>query len=139
MSEVAGRRPVGVSVIAVVLTIQSIIAALLGVGLIVERNSDSLLEHVDQGSSAILSYGIVAIVWAVVGLAVAWGLWTGKNPARILAGIVEVAQLAGGVYMLFAWSGHYLWQGVWQIAIALLVLWILFNRRADDFFAGRTS
>jgi hypothetical protein len=107
--------------------------------LIVERNSDSLLEHVDQGSSAILSYGIVAIVWAVVGLAVAWGLWTGKNPARILAGIVEVAQLAGGVYMLFAWSGHYLWQGVWQIAIALLVLWILFNRRADDFFAGRTS
>jgi hypothetical protein len=139
MSEAAGRRPVGVSIVAVLLAVQSIIAVLFGIGLIVERNNSSLLEHIDRSSDTILTYGIFAVVWAVVGLAVAWGLWTGKNPARILAGIVEVAQVAGGVYMLFGWSGHYLWQGVWQIAIALLVLWILFNRRADDFFAGRAS
>jgi hypothetical protein len=139
MSEAAGRRPVGVSIVAVLLAIQSVIAVLFGIGLIVERNNSSLLEHIDRSSDTVLWYGIFAIVWAVVGLAVAWGLWNGRNAARILAGIVEVAQVAGGVVMLFGWSGHYLWQGIEQIVIALVVLWILFNRRADDFFAGRAS
>jgi hypothetical protein len=41
--------------------------------------------------------------------------------------------------MLFGWSGHYLWQGIWQIVVALVVLWILFNRRSDVFFAGRAA
>jgi uncharacterized membrane protein YhaH (DUF805 family) len=83
------RRTVGVTVVAVIAFIQGIIAVVAGIGLIVERNNDSLAEHIVQP------------------------------------------------YVLFSWNGHYLWQGIWQILVALAVLWLLFNPRADAFFESR--
>lgn len=138
MSTAVGR-PVGVTVVAVIATIQGVIAVLVGLGLIVERNSSTLLEHIDQGSGAVTTYGVMGIIWGVLALLVAWGLWTGGGWARIFVAILEVLHLAGGVWLLFAWSGHYLWQGIWQIVVALIVLWLLFNPRADEFFEGRRA
>lgn len=70
---------------------------------------------------------------------VGWGLWTGADWARIVVAILELLYIAGGVYLLFAWSGHYLWQGVWQICVGAFVLWLLFNPRSDQFFEGRRA
>jgi hypothetical protein len=130
-------RPVGVTVVAVIAFIQGIIGVLMGIGLIVERNNDSLIEHIGQSSGQIQTYGWIAVIWGVLALLVGWGLWNGGDWARILVAILEVLHVAGGVYLLFAWSGHYLWQGIWQIAVGLVVLWLLFNPRSDDFFASR--
>jgi hypothetical protein len=130
-------RPVGVTVVAVIAFIQGIIGILMGIGLIVERNNDSLIEHIGQSSGQIQTYGWIAVIWSVLALLVGWGLWNGGDWARILVAILEVLHVAGGVYLLFAWSGHYLWQGIWQIAVGLVVLWLLFNPRSDDFFASR--
>jgi hypothetical protein len=130
-------RPVGVTVVAVIAFIQGIIGVLMGIGLIVERNNDSLIEHIGQSSGQIQTYGWIAVIWSVLALLVGWGLWNGGDWARILVAILEVLHVAGGVYLLFAWSGHYLWQGIWQIAVGLVVLWLLFNPRSDDFFASR--
>jgi hypothetical protein len=136
MSTALGR-PVGVSVVAIIAIIQATIAIVAGIGFIVERNSDSLLSHVDVSSDTILSYGVGAVIWGIVALFVGLALWKGANWGRIVVAIVEILYLAGGVYLLFAWGGHYLWQGVWQILIALFVLYLLFNPRADEFFEGR--
>jgi hypothetical protein len=54
-------------------------------------------------------------------------------------GILEVLNIAGGVYLLFAWSGTYIWTGIWQILIALVVLYFLFNMRAEEFFTQRRA
>jgi hypothetical protein len=138
MSTAVGR-PVGVTVIAVVATIQGIIGVLVGIGLIVERNNQSLLDQIERSSGTISTYGWVAIIWGALALLVAWALWTGQGWGRIMIAILETLHLAGGVYLLFAWGGHYLWQGVWQIVVALVVLWLLFNPRADQFFEGRST
>lgn len=136
MSATPGR-PVGVTVVAVIVFIQAIIGTLVGIGLIVERNNDSLIEAIGQSSGQIQTYGWIAVIWGLVALLVAWSLWTGGGWARIFVAIVESLHIAGGVYLLFAWSGVYLWQGVWQIIVGLVVLWLLFNPRAEQFFAGR--
>ena len=138
MSTALGR-PVGVTVVAVVATIQGVIAVLAGIGLIVERNNASLLEHADVSSGTISTYGWMAIIWGALALLVAWALWVGQNWGRIMIAILEVLHVVGGVYLIFAWNGHYLWQGIWQIVVALVVLWLLFNPRADEFFEGRTA
>lgn len=130
-------RPVGVTVVAVIAFIQGIIGVIAGIGLIVERNNDSLIEHIGQSSGQIQTYGWIAVIWGVLALLVGWGLWTGGDWARILVAILEVLYVAGGVYLLFAWSGAYLWQGIWQIIVGLAVLWLLFNPRSDEFFASR--
>jgi hypothetical protein len=133
----APRRTVGVTVVAVIAFIQGIIGILMGIGLIVERNNDSLIEHIGQSSGQIQTYGWIAVIWGVLAVFVGWGLWNAANWARILVAILEVLQIAGGVYLLFTWNGAYLWQGVWQIVVALVVLWLLFNPRADAFFESR--
>ena len=139
MSTSAVGRPARVTIVAVVVFLQGLITLIAGIGLVVERNNASLLEHVDQSSSTIATYGWIAVVWGALALLVAWGLFGGASWSRILVGILQFATVAGGVYLLFGWDGHYRWQGIEQIAVALVVLWMLFSARADAFFEGRRA
>jgi hypothetical protein len=126
-----------VTIVAVIVFIQGLIGLIAGIGLVIERNNETLLAHVDVTSSTVAAHGWAAIVAGVVALLAGWGLFGGANWARLLVGIVEVAQAAGGVYMLVAWDGHYRFQALQQIGIALVVLWMLFSAQADRFFESR--
>ena len=137
MSTTAAPRTVGVTVVAVIAFIQGIIGLVGGIGLIIERNNDSLVEHIGQSSGTVQTYGWMMVIWGALALLVGWGLWTAGNWARLMLGVLETLHIAGGVYLLFAWDGHYLWQGIWQIIVGLFVLWLLFNPRADAFFESR--
>jgi hypothetical protein len=130
-------RPISVSVVAIVAFIQGIIAIAAGIGLVVERNDSNLLEHIDRSSGTLSTYGVISIIWGALALLVGYGLWHGGGWARIVVAILQILALAGGVYMLFAWNGSYVWQGIWQIIVSLFVLWLLFNPRADEFFYRR--
>lgn len=133
------HRPVGVAIVAIVAFVQAFFAIIAGLALIIERNDSELIAHIDRSSGHITTYGVLAIIWGAVTFFVAWGLWHGANWARIVVGILEVLNIAGGVYLLFAWSGTYIWTGIWQILIALVVLYFLFNMRAEEFFTQRRA
>jgi hypothetical protein len=137
MTTAAVHRPVGVTVIAIIAFVQAILNILAGLGLIIERNDADLRAHVDVSSGTLTTYGLLAIIWGAVALFVAFGLWNGANWARILVAVLEFLVIAGGVWLLFAWSGTYLWQGIWQILIGLVVLYLLYNARAEEFFEQR--
>ncbi len=131
------HRTIGVTVVAVVLFIQAILGLAVGIGLVVEASNSSLIEHINQSSGTIQAYGWSAIVWSVVAGLVGFGLWKGASWSRIVVAIMEALKIGGGIYLMFSWSGHYLWQGIWQIGIALFVLWLLFNPRSDEFFGSK--
>ena len=132
-------RPVGVTTVAVIAFVQSSFGILGGLALIIERNDRELIAHVGQSNGQITTYGVAAIIWGVVTFFAALGLWNGANWATILVGILEVSNVAAGLYLLFAWSGTYIWNGIWQIGIALLVLYFLFGSRGDEFFSRRAT
>jgi hypothetical protein len=129
-------RPVGVTTVAVIAFVQSSFGILGGLALIIERNDRELIAHVGQSNGRITTYGVAAIIWGVVTFFAALGLWNGANWARILVGILEATNVAAGLYLLFAWSGTYIWNGIWQIGIALLVLYFLFGSRATSSSRG---
>ena len=139
MTTGAVSRPVGVAIVAIVAFVQAFFAIFGGLALIVERNSNELLTHVDSSSNTVTTYGVLAIIWGAVAFFVAWGLWHGANWARIVVGILEALSIAGGVYLLFAWGGTYIWTGLWQILIALIVLYFLFGARGEAFFSQRRA
>jgi hypothetical protein len=139
MSTTAVGRPFGISVVAIIAIVQGVIALVAGIGLVIERNDDDLLAHLDVSSGSVGTYGWLAIIWGVLALLVGFALWGGAEWARVVVAVLEVLHLAGGIYLLFAWSGTFLWQGIWQILVAALILWLLFNPRADEFFAGRRA
>ena len=132
-------RPIGVSVVAIIAFIQGIIAIVAGIGLIFERNDSNLLEHIDRSSGTLSTYGVISVIWGAVALLVGYGLWHAASWARMVVTILQIFAIAGGVYLLFGWSGHYVWQGIWQILISLFVLWLLFNPRAEEFFYRRAG
>jgi hypothetical protein len=132
-------RPVGVTIVAVIVFVQAFFAVLGGLALIVERNNGDLLSQIEQSSGRVTTYGVAAIVWGLIAFFVARGLWNGAEWARIIIGILQVLNIAGGVYLLFAWSGTYIWQGIWQVGIALFVLYLLFGARGGRFFESRSN
>ena len=137
MTTAAVHRPVGVAIVAILGFVQAIFSFLTGIALIVERNNSALREHVDNSSGVITSYGVGAIIWGVLAFFVALGLWNGAAWARIVVAILQAIAIGGGVYLLFAWGGTYIWSGLWQILIALIVLYFLYGTRSEDFFASR--
>jgi hypothetical protein len=131
------HRPVGVTVIAVIAFIQATFSILGGIALLIERNSSALIDQIDRSSGTITTYGVAAIIWGIVAFFVAWGLWGGAPWARIIVTIVELLAIGGGIYLLFAWGGTYVWNGIWQILIGLVVLALLYGGRSDEFFGAR--
>jgi uncharacterized membrane protein (DUF2068 family) len=85
-----------------------------------------------------LYLALSGLFWAVVGLALAWGLWQGRRWAQ------RFTLLATLFYTLYYWVDRLLlppgagsnWPFMAGLNVALLVLlgWILFSPKARDFF-----
>jgi hypothetical protein len=136
---VEGRvdRPILLGVVALLAMVQAVSAILGGIALVVEHNDADLLRHVDVSSDTLRVGGWVLLVLGAVQLLVAIGLWRGNNFARFMLAILEVLQAGGGLYILIAYEGSYRWQGLWQLIFALVILYVLFNRRSAAFFESR--
>lgn len=137
MSTAEASRPIGVAIVGWVTIIQGIFSLAAGIGLFIERNNAELIEHIGVSSGTIGGYAWAAIIWGALALIVGWSLLQGAGWARLLVAIAQVAHVAGGVYVLFAWSGQHRYEGIGQIVVGLVVLFLLFNPRADQYYASR--
>jgi drug/metabolite transporter (DMT)-like permease len=123
----AQGRPGGVTLVGVLIVIAGIFG-LLG-GLLGLFNADA------RAGLGILSL-LIAVVVSVIYLAVAKGIFDGNNFSRLLVGIVTVINLIGGVIALIFVSAARV-NGFVSIIFALIILALLYNRRASAFFAAR--
>ena len=127
-------RPGSVTTVMVVTWIVAILT-ILG-GLLFLFISDSALDEAGISASTATTYGIVELLLGVVIALVAIGLGGGNNFARILVSILMVLRLGAAI-----WAGIVLWGsgGFWSVVIAgllaLIVLALLWNDRANQFFA----
>jgi hypothetical protein len=124
-------------VIAFLFGIQALFTLIAGFALFIERNDQHLLDHVAQSSGELGAVGIAAIIIGLIGLVVSIGVFSGNNFARALVGILSVLQLIGGIYQLIFFEGALRWHGLWEAIVAGLILYLLYNRDADRFFASR--
>ena len=127
-------RPGSITAVMVVTWIVAILTVLGGVLFLVI--SDSALAEAGISESTATTYGIMELVLGVVIALIAIGLGSGNNLARILVSIAMVLRLGISI-----WAGIVLWGdgGFWSVVIAgllaLLVLALLWNARANEFFA----
>lgn len=135
--EASARRPVLISVVAILAVVQGVFSVLAGIALIIDRNDADLRAHVGVSSGNLTALGIFLLIVGAIEFLVALGLWRGNQAARVIVAIVTALQGAGGIYELLAYSGTYLWQGIWQILFSALILYILFNQSSERFFEGR--
>jgi len=93
-------------------------------------------DQVASGSAgaAITTSAIVSLLLGVVTLVVARGLLRGSTVSRALVAVVMVIDILNGVLLLFT---PQVVTGVIQILWSILIVSLLFTRRANAFFTGR--
>ncbi|MEY4137141.1 MAG: hypothetical protein RL205_1269 [Actinomycetota bacterium] len=113
------QRPFGVTIIMLLIILQGIFGLVIGIF--------GLFNWKDETPIVV---SLITIIFALIYLAVAGALGRGNRGARMLISIITVLVLINGVFWLFS----NLWTGVVQIAISVIILLVLFSRKASAFF-----
>lgn len=124
MSTVA--RPVGVTIVGILIVISGILIIIGGV-------MNLFNEEVRLSVSIVVL--ILMLVIGLIYLAVAKGIFDGNNFARLLVGVITVINLLVGLYHAI-FVELLRWNGIVQAVIALIILGLLFSRRATEFFTS---
>jgi hypothetical protein len=114
------QRPFGVTLIMILIVINGILTVISG-----------LISALMLRDDINIVYSLVLIILGLVYLAVAGALGRGNRAARMLIALVTVLMLVIGIVGLF--SGNVA-TGIIQIVISLIVLLVLFSRKASAFF-----
>ena len=127
MTMTAARRPLGVSLLSILLIISGIFDLIAGIVLLATRNDADVrnaLRDVSQGS--ITTLAIVTIGIGVIVLCAAFGLRRGANWARALVGGVAIARLIILFWSVAAHHSYHWYQALLPSAIYILVAGYLF-------------
>ena len=130
------HRPVGITVIVVLMWIQGIFGIIAGLIAFFERNDVELRGYWDASSGTITAWGIIAILVGLATIFLAVSLGRGSDIVRIFVGIVAAFNLGVGIWGLFAFSGTAWANAIWQIIIAGVILYILFGSQASQQYFG---
>lgn len=129
------NRPGSVTFVAVLAYINGVLNIIGGVVVLFTRNS--MVRASDAGAlTAITTEAIVSIILGIVILVVARGLLDGSRFARGLVTVVMVLNAISGVVQMFSLQ---FFSGILEILWAIVMLSLLYTRRANAFFAARAS
>lgn len=130
----AGKRPGGVTLVAVLAWISGILNVLGGILLLIAVSAGGTTVDgvaVEGGVGAAAAW--ISIVIGILTIAVGLGLLRGANIARIIAAIVFVLNVISAIYTLIA-HGFGNLTAILSGALALIALILLFSPKANAFF-----
>lgn len=128
------RRPIGVTLIITLTVISGLLGLAAGALIAALHKNDDLIRRTEESSGTLLTIGVVSAVIGLIYLLVARGLSRGSGFARFLVALVSVLNLVGGAYLLVAREEDVRLHGVVSAALALLILLLLYSKRANAFF-----
>ena len=125
-------RPGGVTLVAVLTWISGALDILGGTILLFQTSIASTVEQFG-GASQLMASAIFSILIGAVVIVVAVGLMRGSSGARIVITIFEVLSIMSSIFLAIAYPagafGEY-----FGVAIALVIIALLWTRRASAFF-----
>ncbi|MCR2762871.1 hypothetical protein NQ152_05050 [Microbacterium sp. zg.B48] len=119
----AGTRPGGVTLVAVLAWISGAVNIIAGILLLIA----ALM------APQALWFGLVQLVLGIVTIVVSIGLLRGANGARIVLTVVFVLNLISAVFVIFSQQAQ-IWSGIVSGIVVLIGLVLLWTRRANEFF-----
>jgi hypothetical protein len=138
MSFPAVSRPGSVTFVVVLVWISAILEIIAGVLLRVVaplvRNEGAS----DVSMGVLITLGIVTLLIGLITAAVASRLGKGGNGARVIVTILEVLQIVSSIATIIAVGGSAnISSSLVTIVFAVVILALLWNNRANQFFASR--
>ncbi len=128
----AMNRPGGVTLVAVLTWISGLFDIVGGSLLLFQTSVDATVERFG-GSSQLIASALFTILVGVVVIVVAIGLLRGNNASRIVITVFQMLSIIGSVFLAIAYPAGAIAE-YFSIAIAVIVLLLLWTRRASAFF-----
>lgn len=122
MQTTTRQRPLGISILSIILIVfgvLALLAAILGIVALSAVNGGAV-------SAAVTIALIIGAILSIANIVVGWGLWTLKRWAFWTAVIVEVINL---LYDLYSWLGAHNSTAIISLVVALVILIYLFADR----------
>ena len=119
----AGPRPGGVTLVAVIAWIEGVLGVITGTLLLISGSD----------FPAATTAAWVTIIIGIVTILVGVGLLRASNLARIVATVVFVLNLANAIWTMFAVPGQF-WSAIINALLAVIGLALLYSARANEFF-----
>jgi len=130
------QRPFLVTIIGIVMVVVGVLQVALGAVSFVNRHDAKFLADAGKSSDFVSGWGIALIILGALSFILGLALLKGSNFARMLVGIFEVLQIAGGIYLLTGGHSSQKSSAVGTIVGAVIVLYFLFGtQKAKEFFA----
>jgi hypothetical protein len=132
-------RPVGISILAILELLFGALAFIFGAILAASSGFiDSYAKSMGLGSissgalgTVLAIFGGALVVGGLIAILIGWGLWTGRGWARIIAIILSILGVIGGLATVVL--GVY--TGIVSLLIDLLILWYLFRPNVRAYFS----
>ena len=132
------RRPGSVTVVVVLTIISGILTLLGALFLLLLGGAASLASNVS--GVAVLIFGILYLIFGIITIAVGVGLRNGSRFARILVTILMVIDIIGGIVnLIWFQTSQTVTSSIITIIVSVIVLALLWNRRASEFFAAQAA
>ncbi|HKE68324.1 MAG TPA: hypothetical protein VKB55_03665 [Nocardioidaceae bacterium] len=128
------RRPLGVTLLVVLIVINGLIALVGGLVLAIQHDDRSVIRQTSMSSDSLLSYGIALIIVGAIYLLIARGLATGGGISRFLVGAFSLLNLIAGIWVAVEKDGRLQTQAIVSALISAVVLILLYSPRANAFF-----
>lgn len=128
----SARRPGGVTLVAVLTWISGLLDIFSGTILLFQTSRSATVEQFG-GESQLVASALLTILIGVVIIVVAIGLLRGNNASRIVITIFEMLSIIGSVFLAIAYPAGAIAE-YFSIALAVIVLILLWTRRASEFF-----
>ncbi len=128
-------RPGGITLIAVLAYIGFLYQ--IFVSIVTLMDADKLSEQFRWGltQDQLVAWGIIGIAFGVIGVLVTGAFARGNNVVRILFAVLIVFQVVGGLLAVRVHDATRPSLGLLSLVIGIVLLYLLFNSRADDYFA----
>ncbi len=127
-------RPGGITFVVVLAYIGFIFQVLAGILVMIE--ADEIVHQAKSGMTEdqLVGAGIAMVAIGVIGILLTGALARGSNVVRILFGVWVGLQVAGGLYAMVSHDGVRRGAGILPLVFGIVILYLLFNQRAHDFF-----
>lgn len=127
------KRPGGVTFVAIVAMIIGFMSLVAGFVFLLGDSQGLTDAGISEGTAT--TYGWVELIFGVITVLIAIGLWNGAGWARLVVTALMAVRIIGSIWIAFALSGHggFL-VGVIAGGLAVIVLLLLWNGRSDAFF-----
>ena len=132
------RRPGVVTFVGIVLYIKAIMAVIVGIALLVERNNSLLLDATGRDGDYITGTAVGEFIAAALLFAVAWAIMNGYPWARIAVAVVVGVRIVLSVWwMITHFGGGLQWRALVTVGLGIFVLWALYgNDQSETYFEG---